>query len=308
MNLRKIALLAAATVPLALPAAAVAFPISSVVVFGDSLSDNGNLYSKIGYPPAPYYQGRFSNGPVTVEQLAKALNAPLVDFAYGGATTGLGNAVDNGSQTTSGTLGLPGMQVEFAAAAPYLTPAVLANSLFVVWGGANDFFTSGAADVAAANIDSIVTKLETEGAQHILVPGLPDLGLTPEYAGDPLATLFSQVFNADLLAHLPPGATYVDTYNLLHGIVNSPASYGFKDVTDPCFNAAATPPTLCANPDQYLFFDQVHPTTAADAILASDFAAASGATPEPSSIYLITSGAAFISILTRKARRKSPTA
>src|SRR5438270_12307648 len=78
---------------------------SSVVVFGDSLSDNGNLFAASGglVPQVPYYNGRFSNGPVAVEQLSGLLGVPLLDFALGGATTGVGNQIDGGTQ---GALGL----------------------------------------------------------------------------------------------------------------------------------------------------------------------------------------------------------
>src|ERR1051325_6177463 len=60
-----------------------------LIVFGDSLSDNGNLFALSGntYPPPPYYLGRFSNGPVWVEDLAERLGVPLDDFAVGGANT-----------------------------------------------------------------------------------------------------------------------------------------------------------------------------------------------------------------------------
>src|ERR1039458_1699715 len=62
---------------------------NAVVVYGDSLSDNGNLFAATGQPGWPYYQGRSrSDGPVAVEQLAAALDAPLLDFAWIGATTG----------------------------------------------------------------------------------------------------------------------------------------------------------------------------------------------------------------------------
>ena len=55
--------------------------IKQMVVFGDSLSDNGNLYAITSavhrvidavpiIPDEPYYQGRFSNGPVWNEYLA----------------------------------------------------------------------------------------------------------------------------------------------------------------------------------------------------------------------------------------------
>ncbi len=232
---------------------------SAVFVYGDSLSDNGNLFAATGSPPAPYFDGRFSNGPVAVEQLAALLGSPLYDFAWGGATTGIGNQADGGTQTTPGLAHLPGMLAQLAGAP--VPPALIPSSLFVVWGGANDFEINGSVTTAITNIDTIVAALQAEGATHILVPGLPDLGLTPEFNGDPAATLFSNEFNAGLQASLPPGATYDDVYGLLNEIVADPVAYGFTNVTTPCFNGT----TVCSDPSQYLFWDDIHPTTTADA-------------------------------------------
>jgi len=80
------------------------------VVYGDSLSDNDDLFAATGQPGATYFQGRRSDGPVAVEQLAAALGAPLIDFAWLGATSGSGNYADGGTPTTSGLISLPGMQ------------------------------------------------------------------------------------------------------------------------------------------------------------------------------------------------------
>lgn len=71
--------------------AAPAAKAGSLYVFGDSLSDDGNLYKLTGLPPAPYYKGRFSNGPVWVEYLpalSGLSSSPANNFAYGGAFTG----------------------------------------------------------------------------------------------------------------------------------------------------------------------------------------------------------------------------
>lgn len=108
-------------------------PFSTVVAYGDSLSDNGNFYAAVGQPGWPYYVGCRSDGPVAVEQLAAALGVPLVDFAWIGATTGVGNYADGGTVTSFGSHSLPGMQTVFAATQASLGP-FLANGLFVVWG------------------------------------------------------------------------------------------------------------------------------------------------------------------------------
>jgi phospholipase/lecithinase/hemolysin len=275
-----------AVVLLALISTGRAYGYSAAFVYGDSLSDNGNLFAADGgtYPPSPPYDGRFSNGPVAVEQLATLLGAPLHDFAWGGATTGIGNEVDGGNQTTLGVDGLPGMLAELAGYP--VPPSLIPSSLFVVWGGANDFEVGGSVTSAITNIDTIVGALQAEGATNILVPGLPDLGLTPEFYGDAAATLYSDEFNAGLEATLPKGATYFDTAGLLDQIVADPGEFGLSNVTTPCFNQSTL--TVCSDPSQYLFWDDIHPTTTADAILAERFNAV--VTPEPTSIVLLGSG------------------
>src|SRR5882672_4728589 len=98
----------AASIGLPLPATAGLQQLTSLFVFGDSLSDAGNsglatsAATGFTFPPSPYSDGRFSNGPVAVEYLWNLYNpgnpgglkpslAGGTDYAMGGATTGIQN-------------------------------------------------------------------------------------------------------------------------------------------------------------------------------------------------------------------------
>lgn len=188
---------------------------SGLVIFGDSLSDTGNVLSlttAFGQPPFPSYPGaagRFSNGPAWTEYLGTGLGffgsaAPSnllfngtnvipigaqggQNFAYGGARTGLGGSA-------GATTGLLGQLVAWDNSTSILTPggapltrAADPDALYVVMAGANDLRdyrsgTSGAANPAtvAGNVVGALNLLANAGARHFLISSVPDLGLTPE--------------------------------------------------------------------------------------------------------------------------------
>lgn len=281
---------------LAFTALASAGVYNSLVVYGDSLSDNGNIFAADHgvFPPPPYWMGRQSNGPVAVEDLAHNLGLPLLDFAWIGATTGVGNIADGGTQTMLGTFHFPGMTTQLALTHNLVPP----GSLAVVWGGADDFLSNGfsqdTANLAVSNILNIVAQLQAIGVSHVIVPGLPDLGLTPEFFGNAGATALSIYFNHILLAGLPNGANYVDTFGLLHQIVANPGAFGLTNVTDPCFDGVS----VCANPDQYLFWDNFHPTERGHEITAGFIE--STVVPEPSTLLMLGSSVVGLAAIVRR--------
>ena len=279
---------------------------SGIVVYGDSLSDNGNVFSassRLGMPTPPsppYFEGRFSNGPVAVESVASFFGVPLQDFAFGGATTGLGDYGDGGTVASMNLL--PGITSQFAGSKNQITP-IASSSLFIVWGGPDDLLapTPGQtnpveiAHTGAANILNVVNGLEALGAKQILVPGVPDLGLVPDYASNMVAArAFATTFNSDLIAGLPKNATYVDSYSLLDQLVANPSAFGFSNVTTPCLSSSG----ICANPNQYLFWDGQHPTEAGQLLIAQALEAA--AVPEPGTAWLGLSALGVVALIRRR--------
>jgi len=278
-NLVRSIVLAAACVA---AAPGLASDYSGLIVFGDSMSDTGNLLALTGgVNPAdpPYWQGRYSNGNVWPEFMSETATLPLKNFAHGSALTGYDNL--DGPY--------PGLLTEiddYVAANPAGTDP---DALYVIWAGANDFFALGdasgadaATDVAVNNITTAVLRLVQLGARHILVGDLPDLGLIP-YADGPsalvppaLLTTGSAEFNRRLILSLSNTGFPVrlmDIFDLTQRVAADPAAYGFGNAEDRCLSRRGVP---CAEPDTYLYWDDRHPTTAGHRVLASHVESISG--------------------------------
>ena len=121
--------------------------INELYVFGDSLSDMGNVFRATGglYPSnSPYFQGRYSNGQVWVEYLGNRLELSATrinNFAYGGATTG--------SSSNSLVPGLLTQVQSFNQSHQRTNP----NALYVLWAGANDYLQgAGSATIPVENV------------------------------------------------------------------------------------------------------------------------------------------------------------
>ncbi len=260
-----------------------------MVVFGDSLSDVGNVYAATGSPPAPYYQGHYSNGPIWVERLASNLGLPAPmpsllggnDYAFGGAETGTGLSPK----------GVPNVLTQINTYLGSHQPA--AGQLFVVWAGANNFFDGQTNPlVPVADIGTAISTLAAKGAKDFLVPNYVNLASTPYGQSLPgvqqqgLAAL-TQGYNTALAAELGQLQTslgvhiaQLDTYAKLQAVIADPASYGFSNVTTSALGDGAL------SGQGYLFWDTVHPTTAGQRIIGD--AAFAAVAPEPSSLALLS--------------------
>lgn len=277
---------------------------SAVYAFGDSLSDTGNLLTATGGllpQPSDYYQGRFSNGKAAVEYLAAGLGVSLFNYAYGGAETGVKNGAmvqANASAALQNTGVLS--QVGFYQSALAGSSAD-ANALYFVWAGANDFqyegYSQAVAQAAIGNLATTIQTLYGLGARSFLVPGLPDLGITPSGLASGSSQLLqglSASFNAGLTQTLNqlgalPGIdiTYFDTFTAQHVLTAQQAAAGMN-VTNACFSGAVgVGGTQCSDPGNYFYWDRIHPTASTHQILGAQMLAA---VPEASTVLMMGAG------------------
>ncbi len=268
----------------------------NLFVFGDSLSDPGNLLGLTGgfFPPPPYSEGRFSDGDIWIDFFAEdlAINplSQISNFAVGGALTGRDNVGQPLLQDLTGqAFELPGLLDEVDQFTNSLGGEEAdADGLYVIWAGSNDILNlpSDAQSVPALitnaieNIITSVTTLAEEGADTFLIPNLPDLGLTPgnlNTDSSAIATSASEAFNDgldDALTFLVQEAVTdidivtVDIFSLTQEIISSPDEFGFNNVTDPLIEQG-----LPDNPE-FFWWDQQHPTAEIYSLLSDVFQSA----------------------------------
>jgi phospholipase/lecithinase/hemolysin len=304
-------------VSLGIPTKAFAASFSQFFIFGDSLSDTGNAFTATGglvnpqkaIPPSPpFAPGRFSNGKVWVDYAGEQLKLnPIpsltvqpgtiprqgVNFAIGGAETGLQSTFPGTTFTVPGVLSQIG---QFRQNSPVADP----NALYAVFAGGNDYFFNANPNVnqVVQNLSVAVDSLAQAGAKNIVVLNLPNLGDSPfstvRGTSQQLNNLTKQ-HNTQLAVALQGlrstnpnvNLTSVDINSLFDLVRGNPARFGLKDVKNPCVVGDLTNIiSACINPDDFLFFDAVHPTTKVhDLIAKATLASIAGKSiPESSSV------------------------
>ncbi len=290
-----------------LPFKAMAASFNNLYVFSDSLSDTENTLSATSglVPPSAfgYDNGRFANGSIWVEFLAPKLGLtydPSKNFSFAGVTTGTINTVSPQLPSLQGTAGKPGQIDIFKATNPTVDP----DALYVFWLGSNDYLDvvrERDPAIPVGNLETAIRSLIDLGARQFLVTNLPDLGASPLVNARQNAQEVSQTVNAhnSLLAsrleqlqqefssqvNLIP----LDVSGLIDNAIANPSQFGFTNITDPCLTNSPLffPPspdiTICPNPNEYLFWDSLHPSSAAHKFVAdAAFSAIRGASvPEP---------------------------
>ena len=220
--------------------------VPTLVVFGDSLSDNGNLFDLIGLPQLPDWEGRFSNGPNYAEQLASLLHVLLDDRAYGFAEASDTSPPLLVQNVPPHSINLSYQVAQYIADLHGHKAPADADALINI--GSNDydsfFFNDGnPADLPAfveniiGSIDAAINALTGAGFRHVLLYTLPDFAITPDaqLAGESDAVHQVDLINNSLLKQIAathPNVQVVDIFQLTEAFAADPGSFGFnKDLT-----------------------------------------------------------------------------
>lgn len=198
------------------------------------------------------------------------------------------------------------------------------QALYFLWGGANDAYlaledpdidqndasqmnvvATNTALQAANNLANLIQSLASLGARDFLVPNLPDLGRTPDAVLGSLAGAYGS-------AYAPALSRYTDTFNtalatlldtldadpLLRivqfdtfGLFEAYADSGQYNTLQPCMTTAD------CDPERYLFWDGVHPTTYFHARLGELMARA---LPAPNTMAMLVPGLLLLAIARRQ--------
>lgn len=279
-----------------------AAPMSAFYVFGDSNVDTGNLFGALGQPG-----GRSSNGKLVTEYITEQFGVPLLNYAWGGATSGSTNVVGAiiPALLNTGLL----KQIEGFSTALGGSPAD-SNGIYIVWAGSNDLVGINHSDPAAvaarvsgvvSNLTLALNQLDALGAERILVATRtprPSLTSADNLAGVTMnAAIRSLVPTLD--AALGAEIEVFDAYTLIEDMVLNPLEYGFTESSALCSASPACASSL-AVASGYINWDAAHKTTRVHELLSD---AMRLQVPEPASLLLVLCAMVLVGGI---AQRRSP--
>jgi outer membrane lipase/esterase len=309
-------------------------PFSGLYIFGDSLSDTGNVsIATGGAAPGsgdrpgivqPYAPGRYSNGPLWVETFASGLGltvAPALaggnNFAFAGARTGFSGRDEPAGVLTQVTgLWGRGEPINPTRADP--------NALYVVVAGGNDMRDARslatadareeAAQAAATNLEQTIAYLAASGARNVLISTLPDLGATPEARflnNQAASTEVSKLFNELVLGLLDLEKLYddldielLDMAAVAVDVRKRPLEFGVTNTGLPCNGFAGSGPLIKgtfvgASCDASLFSDALHPSALAHRLIGEAALAVYGV-PLPGTLALMVLALTMLVLVQRR--------
>ncbi|MBB3694917.1 SGNH/GDSL hydrolase family protein [Sphingomonas sp. BK580] len=246
---------------------------SAMYVFGDSLSDRGNLAEAFGArwidPPSFHYS--FTDGPVAVSVLASKLDLKADPSLWlnnfnddaglfpAGYAPGTNYAVADATASAGGGIGAINLPFQVDAYLDRSSGVADGDALYTVFIGGNDVANatrSGTGAIAlttavSSEISSIQSLLNA-GAKNIFVVNVPDVGATPAFlaggmALSELATANSRTYNGLLASELGKltgsGASIrqFDLFGYSKQIISNASSYGITNTVGYCYDIGLPP-------------------------------------------------------------------
>ncbi|MFZ6747939.1 SGNH/GDSL hydrolase family protein [Undibacterium sp. Ren11W] len=276
--------------------------IEHLVVFGDSLSDPGNLNRNsfgLLVPDKIFYHGRFSNGPIWADYVEYALHWKLDNFAVGGARTRPGAFPEN--------LVVTSLPEQIDKNTRYLQTLDTKKTLISIWIGPNNYLRNGdqyqeasgkpkmtlltlAVEQTIAEIESEIYKMQKLGFNRISIGTMPELGgINRDPKGAAAATdetlfMATRLHNQKLSQMLERlGAKNAElklikyqAYDINKATYDNPQAYGFSVLNAPCFVGSVKgqfygKQEFCNDPMGYKFWEYIHPNTRMQCYYATQF-------------------------------------
>jgi phospholipase/lecithinase/hemolysin len=245
-------------------------------------------------PDGPYAIGghHFTNGATWAEVMARSVGlASNARPAFRGAGAKASNYAVGGARAVANypcRFNLPAQVDKYLGGSPQASP----NTWVGIEIGGNDVrdalvaassgqdpapYIQRALESVGLNISKLYYY---SGARRFFLLNVPDIGKAPAVrALGPAAvaggTALSAAYNDGLLQLRQqlqqglPGSELriVDLYATLNAVVANPQAYGFSNASDACVTPDVAP-FKCKRPDEYVFWDGIHPTKAMHALIA----------------------------------------
>lgn len=286
----------------------VAWSPQTMVIFGDGLSDNGNTFYRYGFPVSPpYWQGRFSNGPVWSEYLAHQFrlipdpkkrpnynrrnhflnfstafalvlpqNIPSMVYPYGGPTL---NGIDGFRVAT--------LRQQVNEYLQLHRPLSSDNTVAILWIGQHDLESItclkqplDCMHSVMGEISSNIERLYAAGITHYVVITLPGGSTIPGLVErfDPnrlreleqLTTLYNSLYYS---MRTEVKARHIDLRMIIFNLAlyQNPLSSNIRYPHKNCINGnfyQNTASNTCTDPDNYLWYGLYTSTTLSQQYLA----------------------------------------
>jgi outer membrane lipase/esterase len=266
--------------------------VSATIFFGSSTTDTGDFNATIlPVPSPPYFDGRFSNGPVWADYFADLLGRGATASALGGTNYAVG-----GARTGVVNFGIvPPITAQVSDYLASVGGSADPRALYLLQAGTNDITAAVAqppetakqivADTIAFT-ELVVSTLRDAGARYFLLLLNPEKPTAPIGPVLPDGTNVVEVMNDGfraIAADLSGAGVRIGVFDL-HGlvaeVVADPSAFGFE-VTQCSYMGKSgvavvlgdTTPEPCepAVPaNKYMMFDDEHYTTPMHALIAKE--------------------------------------